>query len=131
MIALDTNVVVRYLVEDDKDQAERAARMIESALAADEPLFVPQVVLCEVVWVLDSVYQFPREDILSALKGLIQARQLLVQGKDEVRRAIEALEAGKGDFSDYIIRENSASAGCDRVATFDRPLLRESGFVAP
>ncbi|TMB31356.1 MAG: type II toxin-antitoxin system VapC family toxin [Deltaproteobacteria bacterium] len=131
MIALDTNVLVRFLVEDDKAQSARAARLVARAIEADEPLFIPDVVICETVWVLLAAYQVPRLQVGETLGRLLMAAHLRFQDVDRLSRALQAFLAGKGDFADYVIREEARAAGCDRVATFDRVLLRESAFIAP
>ncbi len=131
MIALDTNVLVRFLVEDDKAQTAAAVALVKRAVAADEGLFVTDIVLCEVVWVLRYSYEVPRLEIVHALEQLVHARHLAFATPDVLARALAAFSSGKGDFADYLIREHAIAAGCDAVATFDRALLRERGFVKP
>jgi len=126
---LDTNVLVRYLVEDDRPQSERAATIIDRALEHDEPLFVPQIVLCEVVWVLGRAYDFRRAEIAELLRRLVHAKQLVLDDGEDVHRALDAYARGKADFADYLIRERSRRAGCEDVITFDRTLLDEGEFA--
>ena len=129
MIALDTNVLVRYLVEDDVRQTALASALIKRAIASDDVLFVADVVVCETVWVLSVSYDVPRTDIAGVLRKLFRARHLTFRAVDQLIRALEAYEVGKGDYADYLIREQACAAECDTVATFDRVLLRERGFV--
>lgn len=131
MIALDTNVLVRYLVEDDVKQTTVAAALIERAIADDESLFVSDVVVCETVWVLSVAYKVGRKEIAAVLRNLFRARHLAFGTVEQLIRALEAYELGKGDFADYLIREHARAAEYDTVATFDRVLLKEKGFVAP
>jgi predicted nucleic-acid-binding protein len=131
MIALDTNVLVRFLVEDDKAQSAKVVGLVARAIAADEALFLSDVVICETVWVLVAAYRVPRAEIGATLGRLLMAAHLRFEDPDRLSRALEAFLAGKGDFADYVIREEARAAGCDRVATFDRVLLKESAFVAP
>lgn len=131
MIGLDTNVLVRYLVQDDEEQTSRAASLIEGAADRGDALFVSQIVLCEVVWVLQAAYSVLKPEVVRVLGDLIRARQLTIEGKEAVHRCLAAFESGKGDFADYVIRERAASAGCGSVATFDKALLKEHGFVRP
>ena len=131
MIALDTNVLVRFLVEDDKAQSEKAARLVRRAIASGEPLFISDVVLCETVWVLLAAYRVPRAEAGEVLARLLKARHLQFSDHGSLSRALESFLAGKGDFADYVIREQARAAGCDEVATFDRALLNEQGFTAP
>jgi predicted nucleic-acid-binding protein len=131
MIALDTNVLVRFLVEDDPDQAERAASLVERAERSGEPLLLTQVVACETVWVLDTAYGFRREEISGVLQEVFRARQILLEDEDSLRRALDAYRGGEGDFADCLIRERARAAGAEAVATFDRVLLEEPGFIEP
>jgi predicted nucleic-acid-binding protein len=129
VIALDTNVLVRFLVEDDEAQSRAAAGVIARAGRNDEQLFVSDVVLCEVVWVLSASYEVPKPKIVAILSELLHARQLTFRASENLVRALEAFAAGKGDFADYVIREDARAAGCDSVVTFDKVLLKEGGFV--
>ena len=131
MIGLDTNVLVRFLVEDDVEQTARAAAFVRKAAAKGEPLFVSDVVLCEVVWVLARAYSFSRDVLAAALRRLLSARQLTFADADVLDRALTSYGSGRGDFADYVIREHAREAGCRSVATFDRALLKEDGFERP
>ena len=131
MRALDSNVLVRFLVEDDAKQSAAAAALIERAAAADESLFVSDVVVCEVVWVLGTAYRVSRTQIASTLRELFRARALVFEAAAELARALDAFAAGRGDFADYLVREHARAAGCSTVVTFDKTLLKEAGFSAP
>jgi predicted nucleic-acid-binding protein len=131
MLALDTNVLVRFLVEDDEAQSARAAKLVGRAIRDGEQLFVADVVLCEFVWVLRASYGVGRAEIADVLQRLLKAAHLAFTDSDPLKRAAEAFARGKGDFADYVIREQARAAGCERVATFDRALLKEEHFVAP
>jgi predicted nucleic-acid-binding protein len=130
MIALDTNVVVRFLVADEPRQAARARAVVAGAISAGETLLIPDVVWCETVWVLDSAYQFDRAAISATLRRLLGARGVAARSYDRIGAALDAYERGRGDFADYLIREEARAEGCE-VVTFDRALLREAGFRAP
>ena len=131
MIALDTNVIVRFLVEDDKAQAAAAAALIERAIDANEPLFIADVALCEVVWVLEYSYKVSRSEVVDVLGRLLHARHMTFGAPDLLVRALASFSSGKGDFADYVIREHALAAGCATVATFDRALLKEPAFTRP
>jgi predicted nucleic-acid-binding protein len=131
VIALDTKVLVRFLVEDDAAQTARAAELIDGVASADQRLFVSDIVVCELVWVLDAAYRIPRSEIARTLTELLRAKQLQFASTDRLARAIHAFSAGRGDLADYLIREHARDAGCSEVATFDRALLKEPGFVSP
>lgn len=119
MIGLDTNVLARYLVEDDPEQSSRATALVERALAEGDRLFVTQIVLCELVWVLDSAYGYPRQEIVSLLRDLLRTRQLVIKDLDSARKALDRYADKGGDFADFLIVERCRRAGCTRVASFD------------
>lgn len=129
MIALDTNVLVRFLVEDDADQLERARRFLQKAVDSGSSCYVSDVVMCEVVWVLERSYKLRKAQISQVLGNLLRARNLAFSSSDRLARALEAYKAGLGDFADYLIREHARASGCEAVATFDSDLLKEPGFV--
>lgn len=131
MIALDTNVLVRFIVEDGRAQSAAAAALIERTVRREERIFIAQIVLCELVWVLDHAYGFKRAEIAAALNQLRRAAQVSIEGADEVRRAIDAYASQRGDFADYLVAERAISAGCSSVVTFDRTLQSDTGFTAP
>ncbi|HEU4586165.1 MAG TPA: type II toxin-antitoxin system VapC family toxin [Gemmatimonadaceae bacterium] len=131
MIALDTNVLVRFLVEDDEAQSAAAAALIEETLSREEGLFVSDVVMCETVRVLGTAYRVRKPEIVAILRDLLRAKQLVFTAPDSLSRALAAYTSGRGDFSDYLIREHARSAGCETVATFDRALLSDRDFTEP
>jgi predicted nucleic-acid-binding protein len=131
VIALDTNVLIRFLVEDDQVQTARATALIKRAIEGDERLFVSDIAMCEVAWVLGTVYKAPRHEIAAVFRRLVGARHLAFSSTDAVTRALISFDTGKGDFADYLIREEAKAAGCTAVATFDGALLKEPGFQRP
>ena len=131
MIALDTNVVIRFLVEDDRRQALRARSVVSAAIAKNSQLYVSDTVVCEVVWVLEAAYGFGRVEIAAVLNQLLNARHLSFRSAERVARALEAYETGRGDFADYLIRADALAFGCEAVVTFDKALHRDAHFRAP
>jgi len=131
MIALDTNVLVRFLVEDDERQSLRAKKFIEKALDENERLFVPDMVVVETVWVLKRSYGFGKKAITRILRMLLAARNLSFESSESLAKTIASYEEGRGGFSDYLIREVALEHDCESVVTFDRVLHKESGFGKP
>ena len=131
MIAVDTNVLVRVLVEDDREQTRVANDLVNRALAADDALFVPTVVLCELVWVLLRTYRYDRETVAEAVGWVLAAEQIRVEESEEAHRALGEFAAGRADFADALIRERARAHGAQAVATFDRSLHTLPGFVSP
>jgi predicted nucleic-acid-binding protein len=131
VIALDTNVLVRFLVQDDEAQSAAAAALIEETLSHEEGLFVSDIVMCETVWVLGTSYRVKKPEVVAILRDLLRAKQLVFAAPDSLSRALAAYTAGRGDFSDYLIREHARTAGCLTVATFDSALLSDRDFTEP
>ena len=128
MIGLDTNVVVRYLVQDDPVQSRRATELIEHRLSSRNPGFISVVAIAETVWVLDRAYRFSDEDIVAAIERTLQADVLVVENEQEVFAAMIALKEGRGAFADALIGALGAKAGCSATLTFDRRALRLPDF---
>lgn len=124
MIALDTNVLVRYLAQDNPDQARVAARFIEQRLTPQTPGFVSTVVLCEVVWVLDDCYDVERAGLVSIIQGLLGSREVVIDCASAVR---SALAHEKIDLADAIIHEIGRARRCEKTVTFDRKFARLEG----
>jgi predicted nucleic-acid-binding protein len=119
---LDTNVLVRYLTQDDEGQAEVATRTIEGAAAKGEKMLIQPIILCELVWVLESAYDFPKSDLLRALEGVLRVAQFEIAEKDTVWQALSDFRQGKGDFSDYYLGRANEKAGAAITLTFDKTL---------
>ena len=129
MIALDTNVLIRFIVEDDLEQSKRVRAFVESLGREDTRGFVSTMVVCEIVWVLESCYRFRRMEITSTLRSLLRARELLFESPDLVARSVDQYKNGKGDVADYLIDEVGRSQGCTATATFDTGLADDERFI--
>ena len=128
MIGLDTNILVRYLTQDDPVQSRRASEMIER-LTEENPGFVSIVVTVELVWVLDRAYGLTTREIAAAVEGLLQVDVFVLQNEQEVFTAMVALREGRGSFAGALIAALAAWAHCSRTLTFDRKALRIAGFA--
>jgi predicted nucleic-acid-binding protein len=130
VIGLDTNVVVRYLAQDDARQAAIATRLIEGSLSADVRGFISIVTLAEIVWVMSSNYGASRASVAEIVEGLLTAPQLMMERADVLWRALKAYRDSKADFSDAVIVELGSDAGCSKTVTFDRRAGAHPGFEA-
>lgn len=128
MVGLDTNVVVRYLAQDDVRQSAAATRLFEEVLTPEAPGFVSCIVLCELAWVLAECYDADRARIRQALDGLLVAKQIVVEAPDVVRRALRAWADGAADFADALIGHLAAENGASVTLTFDRAAAKLTGF---
>jgi len=128
MIGLDTNVLVRYIMQDDPKQSAKASKLVES-LSLQEPGFIAIVSVVELVWVLSSSYGLGREQIAQALEILLRSRQIVVDQAEHVVRALRAFMAGNADFADCLIERMAAAAGCARTMTFDTAAAKTAGMT--
>jgi len=119
MTGLDTNVIVRFLMKDDADQASVASKAF-AELTTAAPGFVCREVLVELVWVLQKIYRLPRTDIADAIEGLLGAREIVVESADQVAVAVDRLRKGGAGFADQMIALAGQGAGCNATVTFDR-----------
>jgi predicted nucleic-acid-binding protein len=129
VIAADTNLVVRHLVHDDVAQAAIAERIFAEAEARGEPVFLGQVVLVEVCWVLRAVYGFPKAAIADAVGALLDDSTFLVEDRPLVEEALERFRNGSAGFPDYLVSVVARRAGASSTLTFDRRLARVPGFT--
>lgn len=131
MIGLDTNILVRYLTQDDPIQSPKATEIIERRLTETKPGFVSVVAMVEIVWVLDRAYGFSAQDIADAIEHMLQVEVLVVEKEQEVFEAMVALKQGRGSFADAMISKLGASSGCVHTVTFDKKAVRLPGFKLP
>lgn len=128
MIGLDTNILIRYLTQDDPVQSAKAAEILERRLTAKNPGFVSVVAMVETVWVLDRAYGLTRQEIAATVERLLQIEVLTIENEQQVFTAMVALKQGRGSFADAMIAELGARAGCARTLTFDQKALRLARF---
>ena len=131
MIGLDSNILIRYLAQDDPIQSRKATELIERRLTEDAPGFLSVVAMVEAAWVLERAYGIADVDIAAAIERTLQADVLVVENEQEVFTAMIALKEGRGSFADALIAALGVRAGCSRTLTFDRKALRLSGFALP
>lgn len=127
MIGLDTNVLVRYFAQDDPAQARKATALIES-LTADNPGYITQVTLVEVVWVLGRAYGAGRAEITQVIETLLRTKELIVETTETVWAALRLYAASSADFADCLIERSCREAQCEYTATFDTKAAKATGM---
>lgn len=122
MKALDTNVLVRFLVdaEGNPDQHEIAAEYIETHCTADSPCAVATIALCELAWVFQRVYKISRADIADEIASLLEAQQLKIPDRELIRGALADYRKSSADFPDHLIAWIGKAEGAEETATFDK-----------
>lgn len=128
MIGLDTNILIRLIVEDDLEQAAAAGRLLREAAVTGETAFVGDAVLCEIVWVLESSYGASRADVSVALADLLSNPLFSFEDRDAVVSALDSYRRGEAGFADLLIGFKAKAHGARTTYTFDRPLSRLPGF---
>jgi predicted nucleic-acid-binding protein len=123
VIGLDTNVLVRYIMQDDAVQAAKATALVET-LDAERPGFVALVSIVELYWVLTSCYDLTEAQVMQALEILLRTKEIVVDQAEQVLRALRACAGGKADFADCLIERTAATAGCTRTMTRRPPGTR-------
>jgi len=128
VIGLDTNVLVRYVMQDDPRQSPRATRLIE-ALSVDEPGFVPVVALVELAWVLSGSYGLDRKQIATVLDTLLRSKELVIDRAELVTQSLHRYSAASADFADALIERIAAAAGCSATMSFDTGAVKSASMT--
>ena len=128
MIGLDTNVLVRYLTQDEPTQAAIANDLIENRLSADAPGFISAIVLVELVWVLEGAYSCDRAAISAILSRILRAKLLRVENAEVTWQAARMFSDGRGDFADCMIERAANANGCSATLTFDKTAMKHAGM---
>ena len=129
MIGLDTNVVVRLFVDDDPRQARTARALVAGRCSESDPGFVNRIVLCELVWVLESVHGYGRAKVSGVIAELLASRDILVEDGDLAYSALATFRTTNADFADALIGTVNRQRGCEATATFDRKAARLPAFL--
>ena len=130
MLGVDTNVLVRFLVRDDEAQFEKARKLIKREVAAGRRIFVSQLVLLESEWVLRSRYKQPKNLIIAAISGLLDATDVRFEDEPAIEEALFIWKDTTADFADCLIGAKNRRLGCRATASFDAKASKLPGFVA-
>ncbi len=130
MLGIDTNVLVRFLVRDDEAQFEKAQKLIKREVAVGRRIFVSQLVLLETEWVLRSRYSLPKNLIIEAISGLLEAIDVRFENEPAIEEALFIWKDTTADFADCLIGAQNRQLGCRATATFDVKASKLPGFIA-
>jgi len=129
MRAVDTNILVRFLVGDDEQQAQQIYALFRQAELENEQFMVPLLVVLELMWVLDAVYEVSRREIIDSLKDLLLMPILKFEAHPAVQECIAAAQAaGKPDLPDLLIAHSARRLGCEQILTFDKKAAKYKLF---
>lgn len=127
MIGLDTNVLTRFLLQDDPQQSPRADRVM-SSLTVEDPGWVGVATILELVWVLSSKNRFDRKTIAKTLDRLLFQEEIVIEQDSVLQSAVRQFRSGSADFADCLIANSARTAGCSSTLTFDRKAARDAGM---
>ena len=130
MTGLDTNVLVRYLTQDDAKQAAQATQLIENTLTVAKPGFISLVVLTELYWVLGNVYSVTGPEWLDTLDDLLASQRMQLEQREVVQGAVQVCRSSKASFVVALIAQAAKAAGCGQTVSFDRVAVRFAGMAA-
>ncbi|MEW6077593.1 MAG: PIN domain-containing protein [Thermodesulfobacteriota bacterium] len=128
MKAVDTNVIIRFLVRDDEKQAQAVYRLFKTVETNRDMLLVPLLVVLEAIWVLEAVYSISRRNILDSLETLLLMPILKFEAQPAIRQFIVAARDSNVELSDLLIAAAARVDGCDRIFTFDKAACRDPYF---
>jgi len=124
---LDTNVLVRYIAQDDEKQSARAAELME-ALTPEAPGFVSMVALIELVWVLQSCYASPKTEIINVVNVLLKTKALVLENAETIQQALGVFSKNNVEFADCLIQRSGQRAGCRHTVSFDDKASKMDGM---
>ncbi len=127
MIGLDTNVLVRYIAQDDVKQSALATNLINS-LTKESPGYITLVSIIELVWVMQSCYKSTKMEVVRILETLLATRELIIENTETVIKATRVYSSSGADFSDCLIERSANKAGCEYSVTFDVDAIKHAGF---
>ncbi|MBN1960265.1 MAG: type II toxin-antitoxin system VapC family toxin [Deltaproteobacteria bacterium] len=128
MFGIDTNILVRYLTQDDPNQAKRVNKLFDIAVKNREKIHIDIVVLCELVWVLREAYGFNKKTVVLTIEQILSAAQFSIQDRDIISQALEIYSQNNGDFADYLIGLKNRIRDCNITVTFDKALKNNPLF---
>lgn len=130
MIGLDTNVLARYIVQDDPEQSAASVRLIESRCTPQSPGWIGVTALVELSWVLSTAYRYEKNVIVSVIRQLLRTTELKVEDSETAWNALREFESGGGEFADYLLSHRNHRNGCARTYAFDRRAARGRHFAS-
>lgn len=129
MIGIDTNVLVRYLTQDDEIQSDIATKLINQYEGNDKSLFINNIVLCELVWVLERCYKYSKEEIVNVMHSILSTMEFAFESHEILWLALSDYEKYQADFSDILLSKINKSRDCQYTVTFDTKASFLKGFI--
>lgn len=128
MIGLDSNILVRYIVQDDPQQSQLVNNYLERNVTITSPGYINLIVLCEIIWVLKRAYGYNKGIIIEVISKILQTRELIVENSELALLALKEYQRGQADFCDYFIAEMNRDADCKFTVTLDQVAAKSKYF---
>lgn len=128
MIGLDTNVLVRYIAQDDVVQSPLATKYIESFIKKDEYLMVNHLVICELIWVMKKCYDSSKNVIIKVIETILSTDIFEIPNSQVIRQSLKDYKKGNADFADYVVGRINKANGCEQTITFDKKASSSDTF---
>lgn len=129
MIAIDTNILVRHIIQDDAEQSKKASDLIKKYSGIESSIFINNVVICEVAWVLESVYNFSKQQIIEVLKAILTSFEFCFEDLQVLWISLIEFEKSSADFPDILIGQINKSKNASTTYTFDKKASSLSYFT--
>lgn len=131
MIGIDTNILVRYLTNDNEEQSQKVLNLLEQYSGTESSIYINNIVLCEVVWVLEAAYKYPKQDITHALKLILQTPEFSFDNHATIVKVLYDYEQSNGaDFSDILISASNKDNNCIATYSFDKKSCKQGYFTS-
>ena len=128
MIGIDTNILVRYITQDDKLQSGVATDFIENYCSNGNKIFVNHLVICELVWVLKKCYKLSKQKTINVIEHILQISQFCIENAQVIWQALTDYKRGSADFADYVVGRTNTFNNCEETITFDKKASKSNGF---
>lgn len=128
MIGIDTNILVRYFTQDNLEQAQVVEQVINSYATSPNSLFINNIVMCELIWVLERGYKYSKEAISAVIKQMLSTEEFAFENQKLLWLALNQYNQNKLDFSDALIGEINKEFGCSKTLTFDQAAIKANNF---
>ena len=129
MIAIDTNILVRYLTQDDIEQAQVVEQIFNTYATSSNSIFINNIVICELIWVLERGYKYNKEVIAHAIKQILSTKEFAFENQELLWLTLNQYSLNKLDFSDALIGELNKNFGCAKTLTFDQSAVKSTVFM--
>lgn len=129
MIGIDTNILVRYLTQDDIEQAKIATELFDKYATSSNYFFINNIVMCELIWVLERGYKYSKEEISSVVRQILSAEEFAFENHKLLWLALNQYTQSGLDFADALIGEINKEFACSKTLTFDQAAVKANNFV--